>query len=273
MYNRVNMYLEHFGFKKMPFENLCEREFFFESENHREAYSRISFVIESKKTLAVLYGPYGTGKTFILKAIESDYSKKNYIFSYLSNPSLDETGILKMITYNFVNFRMPDSKTDILISLEKFLKDTHRDGKHCVVMIDEAQNIESEKVFEELRMLLNFEINSKPIITMIIAGQSELSNRISSNKQFLQRVFLSYELKPFNKEETREYVIHRLKVAGNEKVFEEDCFDILYELSGGIARWINNISSMSLLCAFNKNLSKVNADIVREAYSSIKGEV
>jgi len=267
------MYLEHFGSKKMPFENLCEKEFFFESENHREAYSRISFVIESKKPLCVLYGPYGTGKTFILKVIENDYSKKNYIFSYLPNPSLDEVGILKIITYNFVNFKIPDNKADILISLEKFLKDTHRDAKHCVVIIDEAQNIESEKVFEELRMLLNFEINSKPVITMIMAGQSELSNKISSNKQFLQRVFLSYELKPFNRDETREYVIHRLKVAGNEKIFEESCFDILYELSGGIARWINNICSVSLLTAFTKNLSTVNYDVIKEAYSTIKGEV
>jgi len=178
-----------------------------------------------------------------------------------------------MITYNFVNFKMPDNKADILISLEKFLKDTYRDGKHCVVIIDEAQNIESEKVFEELRMLLNFEINSKPVITMIMAGQSEISNKISSNKQFLQRVFLSYELKPFNRDETREYVIHRLKVAGNEKVFEESCFDVLYELSGGIARWINNICLVSLLTAFTKNLLTINSDVIKEAYSTTKGEV
>jgi len=272
MYNN-NMYLNYFQFRKMPFENLCEREFFFESEHHKEAYARISFLIESRKPLGLLTGPYGTGKTFVLKAIENDYSKKGYVFSYLSNSAVDEIGILKLITHNFVNFKLPNSKADILISLEKFIKDTHRDGKHCIIIIDEAQNIEDEKVFEELRMLLNFEINSKPVITMIIAGQSELSTKILSNKQLFQRVFLSYELKPFNRDEVREYVIYRLKIAGNDSVFEEDCFDLLYELSGGIPRWINNICSMALLIAFTKNLSRVNKDIINEAYASIKGDV
>ena len=269
----ISMYLEYFGFKKMPFENLCEREFFFESENHKEAYLRAAFIIESKKPLYLLSGPYGTGKTFVLKAIENDYSKKGYVFSYISNPAVDEVGILKLITYNFVSFKMPNNKSDILISLERFLKDTHRDGKHCVVIIDEAQNIENERVFEELRMLLNFEINSRLLLTMIIAGQTEVLNRISSNKQLFQRVFLSYELKPFNITETKDYVIHRLRVAGNDKVFEDECFELIYELSGGIARWINNICAVSLLVAFTKNLSTINPDIIREAYSSIKGEV
>jgi type II secretory pathway predicted ATPase ExeA len=267
------MYLEFFGFSKKPFENTTEREFFFESQSHIEAYSRISYVVEDKKPLAMLTGAYGTGKTFVLKAIENDYSKKNYLFSFVSNPSVDEVGIIKLVVHNFISYKLPESKTDLLILLEKFLKDTHRDGKHCIVVIDEAQNIAYESVFEEIRMLLNYQINSKPLLTLIISGQSELSEKIASNKQLIQRVFLTYDIKPLNEEETRDYVIHRLKIAGRDDVFEDESFPVLYQLSGGIPRWINNISSMALLTAFSKKIRTINSEIISEAYSSIKGEV
>lgn len=267
------MYIDFFGFKRKPFENTTEREFFFESDSHKEAYSRVSYVIDEKKPLAVITGAYGTGKTFVLKSIETDYSKKGYLFSFVSNPSVDELGVLKLIAHNMVSYKLPDNKADLLILIEKFLKDTHRDGKYCVVIIDEAQNITSEGVFEELRMLLNYQINSKPLLTLILSGQSELSDRISSNKQLIQRVFLSYDIRPFDKNETRSYVIHRLKISGRDDIFEEECFDTLYELSGGIPRWINNIASMALLTAFSKGMKKINSDIIKEAYAGIKGEV
>lgn len=267
------MYLEFFGLKKLPFENGVEREFFFDSQSHKEAYSRISYVIEEKKPLALLGGAYGTGKTFVLKAIENDYSKKGYVFSFVLNPSVDSTGILKLITHNFINYKISDNKADILILLEKFLKDTYRDGKHSVVIIDEAQNIEDERVFEEVRMLLNYQANSRSLLTLILCGQSEIFEKVSSNKQLIQRVFLSYEIKPLSKSETNEYVIHRLKIAGGENFFQEDAFDSLYELSGGICRWINNIASMALLTAFSKNKKVITSDEIEEGYRSIKGDV
>ncbi len=267
------MYLQYFGFKKKPFENICEREFFYESESHREAYSRINYVIEEKKQLAVLSGAYGTGKTFVLRSVENDLSRKGYIFSYISNPSVDSNGLLKLILHNFISYKLPDAKADILILLEKFLKDTHRDAKHCVIIIDEAQNINDENVFEELRMLLNYQLNSKPLLTLIISGQSEVNEKLASNKQLIQRIFLTYDIKPLDETETREYIIHRLKTAGRDDIFEEESFKTIYELSGGIPRWINNIASMALLTAFSKGARTINADIINEAYLSMKGEV
>lgn len=268
------MYLEYFGFKKKPFENVNDKEFFYQSESHQEAYSRISFVIEDKKNCAVLSGAYGTGKTFVLKAIEKDLTRKGYIFSVISNPSVDNVGILKLILHNFIGYKLPDDKADLLILFERFLKDTHRDAKHCVVIIDEAQNIKDENVFEELRMLMNMQMDSKNLLTLILSGQSELSERLSSNKQFIQRVFLSYELKPLSLNETVEYIEYRLKVAGsNEKIFEDNAYELIYERSGGIPRWINNICNMSLLTAFTKEVKTVNEDIVSEAIESMRGEV
>lgn len=268
------MYLEFFKLKKLPFENTFNEQLFFESETHTEAYSRLEYVVENRKNCAVLVGAYGCGKTFILKMLIKNLSKKGYIFSEVVNPAVDDTGILKLISYNFLNYKLPQDKADILIALEKFLKDSFRDSKHCVVLIDEAQNIADEKVFEELRMLLNYSINDKPLLTLILSGQNELHEKILSNKQFMQRIYISYEIKPLSEKDTNLYIKHRLNIAGgNEKLFSDDAIANVYEKSGGIPRWINSICDVSLLTAFTKGISLIDRDIVEEAYLSIKGDV
>ena len=268
------MYLEFFNLKKFPFENNFDEIFFFESETHTEAYSRLEYVIENRKSCATIFGAYGCGKTFVLKMLIRRLSKKGYIFSEVVNPAVDDTGILKMISYNFLSYKLPQTKADILILLEKFLKDSSRDSKHCVVLVDEAQNIPDEKVFEELRMLLNYSLNNRPLLTLILSGQNDLQEKMLSNKQFIQRVYLSYEIKPLSFEEVRDYIKHRLSLAGGkEGLFSEDAISAVYEKSGGIPRWINSISDMSLLTAFTKGISAIDRDIVEEAYLSIRGDV
>lgn len=267
------MYLDFFGFKVFPFENNFNNQFFFQSKTHKEAYSRMEYIVENRKFCGVISGPYGCGKTYILKMLIKNLSKKGYIFSEVINPNVDELGILKLIAYNFLNYKLPQTKADILIALEKFLKDTSRDAKHCVVLIDEAQNINDEKVFEELRMLLNYTSNDKPLLSLILCGQSELNEKISSNKQFMQRVYLSYEIKPLDEKETIEYISYRLSVAGCDfEIFDNEALDYIYSKTGGIPRRINSICDVSLLTAFSKNSKRVTYDIVEEAYLSIAGE-
>lgn len=267
------MYLEFFGFSSFPFENNFNNQFFFQSKTHKEAYSRMEYIIENKKLCGIITGAYGCGKTYVLKMLVKNLSKKGYIFSEIINPSVDELGILKLIAYNFLNYKLPQTKADIIIALEKFLKDTSKDAKHSVVIIDEAQNINDEKVFEELRMLLNYTSNDKPLVSLILCGQSELNEKIVSNKQFMQRVYLSYDIKPLDKKETHDYISHRLAVVGGSiSIFEDIALENIYSKSGGIPRRINSICDVSLLTAFSKNMKRVTGDIVEEAYLSISGE-
>ncbi len=268
------MYLEYFELKTYPFENDFSNSFFYQSQTHQEAYSRLEYVIENRKLCAVLSGAYGCGKTFVIKMLIKNLSKKNYIFSEVVNPSVDDTGILKLIAYNFINYKLPDNKADIMIALKKFMMDSAKDSKHCVVIVDEAQNIGDERVFEELRMLLNYTADSKPLATLILSGQSEIHEKMLSNKQFLQRVYLSYEIKPLSSDETYSYIAHRLKISGaKEDLFEPEAVSTVYKMSGGIPRWINSICDISLLTAFTRKIKKINSDVVEEAYQSMRGEM
>ncbi|NLI10569.1 MAG: AAA family ATPase [Elusimicrobia bacterium] len=265
------MYLKHFGLSKMPFENVCDGEFFYASEMHSEAFSRISYAIENKKSCVLLTGGYGTGKTFVAEKLKSDFSKRGYVFSFTVNPRLDGLGLLKTVFYNFTGYPAPKAKEDVLIALEKFLKDVYKDGKHAVAVVDEAQSIENEDVFEELRLLLNYQNEKRSLITLLLCGQSELNDRIYSNRQFSQRIFLSYSLKPFDSASSSDYMDHRLKIAGaSREIFSLSSKNLIYERSGGIARWINNISNMALLEAFSSQADSVSENHVSEAIKSFK---
>ncbi len=263
------MYQKHWSLRKLPFENTPDTEFFFESEAHEEAFSRLSYVVEEKKSCGVLTGAYGTGKTLVLKSLERRFKKKGYVFSFVTNPRLDDLGLLKIILHNFTGYNVPKQKEDVLMGIERFLRDTFQDGKHVVVAIDEAQLIDDEKVFEELRLLLNFQTETRFLLTLILCGQPELKEKLDSNKQFSQRVTLSYRLKPLDLEETRRYVEHRLEVAGlKENIFDDRAMELLYERSGGIPRWINNIANMSMLAAYSKGEKTVTEALVAEGVES-----
>jgi len=265
------MYQKHWNLKKLPFENTPDTEFFFESEKHEEAFSRLAYVMDEKKACAVITGAYGTGKTLILKALEREFKKKGYVFSSVQNPRLDDLGLLKIILHNFTGYNVPKAKEDVLMGIERFLRDTMQDGKHVVVAIDEAQLINDEHVFEELRLLLNFQTETRFLLTLLLSGQPELKEKLDSNKQFSQRITLSYHLKPLDLEETKKYVLHRLEVAGlTENIFEKRALELLFERSGGIPRWINNIANMSMLAAYAKGARTITEELVAEGVESGK---
>jgi general secretion pathway protein A len=263
------MYQKHWDLRKMPFENTPDTEFFFGSEKHEEAVSRLAYVVEENKACAVLTGAYGTGKTLVLKALERRLKKKGFVFSFVHNPRLDDLGLLKTILHNFTGYNVPKQKEDVLMGIERFLRDTMQDGKHVVVAVDEAQLIEEESVFEELRLLLNFQTETRFMLSLILCGQPELRDRLDSNKQFSQRVALSCRLSPLDYEETKKYVLHRLEVAGlPENIFSEPAMELLFERSGGIPRWINNIANMAMLAAYSKTSRTITPELVAEGVES-----
>lgn len=263
------MYQKHWDLKKLPFENTPDTEFFFESEKHEEAFSRLAYVVEENKACAVLTGVYGTGKTLILKALERRFKKKGFVFSFVSNPRLDDLGLLKVILHNFTGYNVPKAKEDVLMGVERFLRETMQDGKHVVVAIDEAQLIDDENVFEELRLLLNFQTETRFLLTLILCGQPELKEKLDANKQFSQRVALYCRLSPLDFEDTKKYVQHRLEVAGLlENIFTDSAMERLFESSGGIPRRINSIANMSMLAAYSKGLKTITPELVAEGVES-----
>ena len=142
-----------------------------------------------------------------------------------------------------------------------------------MVVIDEAHDIQSHEVFEELRLMLNFQTETRFLLTLLLVGQPELDSLLEANRQFSQRVDLRFHLGPFDLHDTELYIRHRLRVASVEDsvVFPPETIALVHRHSGGIPRWINHFCHLSLLSAASRNIRTVTTDIVTDAIRTAKG--
>jgi general secretion pathway protein A len=167
--------------------------------------------------------------------------------------------------------KITEMSTDHFLELiGNILVNNVKDGKETLVIIDEAHVIDDMEVFEELRLILNFQFENRFLLTLLLMGQPELRERIHKNKQLAQRIAVGYHLEPLSKKEIGGYIAHRLEVAGRRRfIFTEQTLKPIYENSGGIPRRINQICDMSLITGFNYEAKIIDEKIVNEAVESI----
>jgi len=266
------MYLDYWNLREKPFENTPDPRFLYNSVHHEEGLSRLIYVVREEKGAGLLTGTYGCGKTLLGRALAQELEKDVYRVALLTNPRLDDIEMLRMILHSLGASDVPTRKADILVALEEIFASNLRDGRKTVIVIDEAHMIEPPTIFEELRLLLNFQTDNKFMLTLLLLGQPELKNKIEMNKQLNQRIAMRYHLDGLTLDETAGYVHHRLLIAGaRNEMFDERALVLLYQRSGGIPRRINQICDMSLLTGMTRQIKMITDDIVKEAIESFEG--
>jgi len=265
------MYEKHFGLKEKPFENTPDPKYLFYSSEHEEGLNRMLYVVKEGKGAGLLTGVYGCGKTLLARAIMKELSDSIYKVAIISNPRLDDVEMLRMILYSLGASEPPTRKADILIALGEILKNNVADGKKTVVIIDEAHAIEDKNIFEELRLLLNFQGENKFLLSLLILGQPELKEKVESNKQLNQRIAMRFFLEPLSGAEVAQYIAHRLNVAGAvNKIFTDDAIALIAERSGGIPRRINLLCDSALLVGYGKGIKTIDTDTIVETVQSLQ---
>jgi general secretion pathway protein A len=198
--------------------------------------------------------------------------KDIYRVAFVTNPRLGDVDLLRIIIHHLGAGDLPTGKADVLILLNNILLNNAKDGKNTVIVIDEAHAIEDKNVFEELRLILNFQMENKFLLTLLLLGQPELREKIDNNKQLAQRIAMRYHLENLDEKETSSYIIHRLEIARVTKpIFKPEAIKTVYKRSGGIPRRINQICDMSLFTGFAKKVNRITEDIIREAVESLEG--
>lgn len=270
------MYKEYWGFSEFPFENTPNPKFLYHSKEHEEALFRLLYVVEQKKSAAVLTGIFGCGKTVIGKALLDQLNKNIYRIAVVNNPYLKTVELLRSLARQLgvtdLSEKLNEMSADTFLQrIEEVLINNYRDGKETLVIIDEAHMIREDDIFEELRLLLNFQTEDRFLLTLILMGQSELMEKVRKHKPFAQRIALGYHLAPFDAADTQKYIEHRLEVAGAKKkrLFTPGGIEAVFQNSGGIPRRINQICDMSLLTGFNNNASSVDEKIVQDVVASL----
>lgn len=264
------MYLKHWNLKEKPFENTPNPKYFYNSSQHEEAFARMMYVVKEDKGAGMITGVFGCGKTILARALHMELQKGVYKIGFIVNPRLSEVGILKMICRQLGQPDIPEEKEDVLMVLEKMIQNNLQDGRKTLLIIDEAHTIEDPAVFEEIRMLLNFQENDRFMLNILLLGQHELKSKIENNKQLLQRIAIRYHLESLNEEDTIKYINHRITVAGGNVEFSTSSVKLVFEQSGGIPRRINQICDMCLVTGLSQNLKKIDAAIVKEAVESLE---
>jgi len=258
-------YLEHFQFKEQPFRLTPDPDFLYWSKQHARAKAYMESTIWLADGFVVITGEIGSGKTTLLQSFLAEL-EDDVVYAVVSQTQLTPTQFLQAVLTEFGFKPFNKRKVELLDMLNMFLIEQYSNDKKVVLIVDEAQNL-SHKVLEEIRMISGIETHKEKVLRIILAGQPELRDALDSVglKQLLQRVRLRFHLGPLGKREMREYILHRLSVAGSENpaLFADDTFDTIYRYSGGVPRLINTLCDTALLCAFADGKHTVgNDDIV-----------
>jgi general secretion pathway protein A len=265
------MYEAHWQLNKKPFDNTPDPNFFYYSQKHEEALSRLIYAVKERKGGTILTGEPGCGKTLLSRVLLKELSDERYHVATIFNPRLSPLHLLQEIVYQLDNAVQHSSKIKLLRAFDDILQFNRSINRNTVIVIDEAQTIGNKKSFEELRLLLNFQSNDDFLLTLVFLGQPELRDKINNLPQLKQRFNVRYHLKPLTEEETRDYIQHRLRTAGAQRcMFSDEAIAGIYRFSSGVPRRINNICDMSLLVGAAHDIAEISPVLVREVAEDLE---
>jgi type II secretory pathway predicted ATPase ExeA len=257
------MYLEYWGLKKFPFENAPDPEFMYYSSEHEEALVRLVYAAKRNKGAVLLSGEIGCGKTMLSRVFIQQLPDSEFDIGLITNPSLEPIDFLKEAIYQIGLNSQSNSKTELLGILNNRMLENTKNNRSMLLIIDEAQLIYKD-TFEEIRLLLNFQLNDRYLLNLVLLGQPELRELIRGYKQLDQRIAIRYHLNPLNMDDTGKYIVFRLEKAGRgENMFTPAAIEEIYTYSEGVPRKINNICDLALLIGFSTRNEKIDVDIIR----------
>jgi general secretion pathway protein A len=270
------MYDAFYGFQEPPFNITPDPRFLFFSDRHREAFNHILFGIRERKGFIQLTGEVGAGKTTVCRAI-LEHLGPTVRTALILNPCLTSTQLLRAILIEYG--LKPPSRADrvtCLGLLNQFLLDQVAAGNDVVLLIDEAQDLDSE-LLEQVRLLSNLETDQRKLLQIVLIGQPELRDMLESRRlrQLRQRITVRYHLRPLSRLETEYYIQHRLHVAGGNgrPGFSRWAIRAVHRYSGGVPRLINAVCDKALLCGYVAGTDQLEARHVRRAIRELEGNI
>lgn len=261
------MYESFYGFRERPFDLTPNPRYLVLTDAHREALSNLEYGIASRKGITLLIGEAGTGKTTVIRAAMERQPDRVHCVQ-VQNPALTRVEFVEMLATRFnLSDRARTSKTAFLIELETLLERRRDEGEWSVLVMDEAQSLPLD-LLEEIRLLANMEAGGQMLLSVILAGQPELAERLNEQtlRQLKQRIALRCELRPLTLPETCAYLAGRIRAAGGvgAQAFTREAVIRIHERAKGIPRTVSVIADNSLLTGFAVDQRPVGTKIVQE---------
>lgn len=269
------MYEAFYGLSSKPFQLSPDPSFYFGSKQHRRAKAYLDYGVLRSDGFIVITGEIGAGKTTLLRGLLDSLNRSNVVIGNVVTTQLDAEDTLRMVGAAF-GVRVKElSKSELLMALEAFLVGQVAQGKRCLLIVDEAQNL-TPRAVEELRMLSNFQFGNQSLLQTFLVGQPEFRQILQSPEmeQFRQRVAATCHIGPLAEDETQRYIEHRLKCAGSagKPSFDPETFASIHGASHGIPRRINSLCDRLLLLGFMAGRTHLSVADVAEVLQDVAKE-
>ncbi len=266
-------YLEFYRLKEQPFSIAVDNRFYYNSSQHSEALIRLRYAADTQKGLAVLVGDVGTGKTTLARRLLDELDDRYFHAGLLVvlHTSVTAEWLVRKIAMQLGVEKPANDKTELLSQLCQRLVELHDQKKKAVVLIDEAQMLSTKALMEELRGILNIEVDNQKLLTFVLFGLEELDRCLALDGPLRQRVAIRYELTSFTQATTEDYIRYRLQIAGaTRELFSTQAMAAVFEYSRGIPRLINTICDNTLLEGFLRKKEQLEPDLIRDVAFDLK---
>jgi general secretion pathway protein A len=267
------MYNQFFGLRENPFNVNPDPRYLFLTRQTAEAWDGLKHGIQARKGLLLLTGEVGTGKTTLLNHLLDWLHQQHAPTAFIFNSHLEISHLFDFVLSDFAVKVNSTLKDNALLRLHQWLWERHRAGDTPVVIVDEAQGL-SDRVLEEIRMLLNLETSNEKLLQFVLAGQSELEQRLQlpELRQVKQRIALRCKTAALSLDEAHRYVQARLHIAGADapRIFASDAMDAVHFYSHGIPRVMNLLCEHALINAGAEQIQPVPARFIAEVASEFQ---
>ena len=243
------MYEGYFHLTSRPFDLAPDPRFLYLSAQHSRAAANVRFALMNHDSFVVITGEIGTGKTTVLNAALDELGPK-FVAARLVHTTLSDVELLQALLSEFGIANYGTKRVKLIDELRKYFLEQHAAGRHVVIIVDEAQHLNSAAL-EELRLLSCIDAHDRRIVTIVLTGQPSLDEVLDAPGmgQLRQRTRLRQRLRPMMEAETAEYIRHRLQVAGGnaDELFDPETLQEIHRLTLGIPRLINTLSDTALM--------------------------
>lgn len=260
-------YLEYYGLSSEPFSNAPVSRFYYNAPQHQQALTRLLYAVNSMKGLAVLVGEIGAGKTTLARRMLDSLPEEEYEAALLViiHSGITASWLLRRIALQIGVENPAQEKLALLSQLYQRLLQIYEQGRKAVVLIDEAQMLETRELMEEFRGLLNLEVPERKLISFVFFGLPEIEKNLKLDPPLAQRVAMRYRLEPFTSDSTEAYIKHRLRLAGSARnPFMPDAVEVVHRRAGGTPRVINTICDNALFETFLARATEIRGPLIEQ---------
>ena len=266
------MYETFYRLNHRPFMTSPDPDYLYWTENHRTAYTMLSYGLLSRALITVVTGEIGAGKTTLLRALLREMPE-DLVVGLVSNMQTGRGELLHWVMMS-LGQEIVDGESYVRLfqRFQDFLIESYASGKRVVLIFDEAQNISVESL-EELRMLSNINSEKDQLLQLVLVGQPQLRDLLRRPElvQFAQRISADFHLCALTPQEVGAYIAHRLSVAGAKwRIFPQRTCEIIAEATRGVPRLVNVLCDLCLVYGFSADSKVIDEDLLQEFLTSAK---